>query len=78
MPMKLWKYFQFVSVILRKKDAKMLYLWLTFKDLLSQIAFFTLTLESKYADDTHLTYAGNDMDATQSTGGPNSRYEKRS
>ena len=42
----------------------MLYLWLTFKDLLSQIAYFTL--ESKYADDTHLTYAGNDMDATQS------------
>ena len=55
----------------------MLYLWLTFKYLLSQIAYFTLTLESKYADDTHLTYADNDMEATQSTGGPNSRCEKR-
>ena len=55
----------------------MLYLRLTFKYLLSQIAYFTLTLESKYADDTHLTYADNDMEATQSTGGPNSRCEKR-
>ena len=44
----------------------MLYLWLTFKDLLSQIAYFTLTLESKYADDTHLAYPGNDMDDIQS------------
>ena len=44
----------------------MLYLWLTFKDLLSQITYFTLTIESKYADDTQLTYTGNDMDATKS------------